>query len=126
MGDMTAQQTLLYREHASALRDWKEKEAGLRKELSETEAARRTESIKAKRLDDMTSILDNGIRDKGEKIHDHVRVLTRKVATYEVNQDHLARRYNLLLAEAQQLRTDRDGCRRDGAEREREMKTRVL
>jgi hypothetical protein len=111
------------------LRDWKEKEAGLRKELTETEAQRRTESIKAKRLDEMTSVLDGrggGKSTSGQDIHDHVRVMTRKVATYEVNQDHLARRYNLLLAETQQLRTDRDGCRRDGAEMEREMKTRVL
>ena len=118
-----------YREHSSALRDWKEKEAGLRKELTETEAQRRTESIKAKRLDEMTSVLDGrggGKSTSGQDIHDHVRVMTRKVATYEVNQDHLARRYNLLLAETQQLRTDRDGCRRDGAEMEREMKTRVL
>ena len=56
----------------------------------------------------------------------HIRLLTRQVATLEVNQDQVARKYNLIVAESNQIRGQRDEGRRDLAESTREMKTRIL
>jgi chromosome segregation ATPase len=152
LGAMVAQQTALYREYISDKARW-EHDLGAARD-AEAAALERAEAAasKAARLDEMTAVLEGGADPAtldaagalaltsnlgagagGEdpatvvpRLRNYVRALARKLASLEVAQPMLARKYNVLKQEAASARAGQRTAELSAVEAEAHMRQRIL